>query len=315
MRAPLMSVNWDYLDDHSVLSMNVNLSGRAIDAFLALEETRRFALAAKRCHVSPSTFSQIIGRLEAQVGARLFDRDTRNVSLTPEGEVFSHGAHRIAAEMRASVTELAERANYRMGRVSVAVTPSLAADWLPQRLAEFQQSHPGIALRMHDVTTERCLEMIGRGDADFGISAQSGPELEFENHLLFMERYHVICRMTDPLARLKEVRLRDLKNRDFVHMVRTGSVRQQMTPLLATAQVRDSGMEVANFGSVAGLVAAGFGISIVPQHAIQLCHRPGIVAIALQAPMAVRPVTMIRRRGRSLSVAADAMWRQFKGKR
>ena len=294
--------------------MCLNLSSRAIDAFLALQETRHFALAAKRCHVSPSTFSQMIGRLEAQVGAKLFDRDTRNVLLTPEGEVFSHGAHRIAAEIRASLGELQERANHRMGRVTVAVTPSLAADWLPRRLAEFQQLHPGIALRMHDVTTERCLEMIGRGDADFGVSAQPGPELEFENHLLFMERYHVLCRNSDPLAKLSGVRLQDLKGRSFVHMVRTGSVRQQMTPLLASAQVRDSGMEVANFGSVAGLVAAGFGISIVPEHAIQLCHRPGLVAIALQSPKAVRPVTMIRRKGRSLSVAADAAWHHMKAK-
>ena len=291
--------------------MNANISGRAIDAFLALEETRRFALAAKRCHVSPSTFSQMIGRLEEQVGARLFDRDTRNVSLTPEGEVFSHGAHRIAAEIRASLNELVERAHRRTGRVTVVVTPSLAADWMPQRLAEFHAVHPGIALRMHDVTSEGCLELIARGEADFGVSAQPGPELEFENVLLFRERYHLLCRDNDPLAVLRQVKLRDLKDRGFVHMVRTGSVRQQMTPLLATAQVTDSGMEVANFGSVAGLVAAGFGISIVPEHAVQLCHRPGLVAIALQSPKAVRPVVMMRRRGRSLSVAAAAFWKQL----
>ena len=292
--------------------MNLNLSGRAIDAFLALEETRRFALAAQRCHVSPSTISQMIGRLEEQVGARPFDRDTRNVALTPEGEVFSHGAHRFAAEIRASITELQERAQHRMGRVSVAATPSLAADWLPQRLAEFRRQHPAVALRMHDVTSERCLELIGRGDVDFGVSAQPGPELEVENHLLFMERYHLLCRKSDPLTALSTVRLRDLKDREFVHMARTGSVRQQMTPLLSKAQVRDTGMEVANFGSAAGLVAAGFGITIVPEHAVRLCLRPGLVALPLQMPRAVRPITKMRRRDRSLSVAAQTMWDQLK---
>ena len=291
--------------------MNQNLSARAIDAFLALEETRRFALAARRCHVSPSTFSQMISRLEEQVGARLFDRDTRNVSLTPEGEVFSNSAHRIATEIRSALAELMDRAAHRKGRIRVAVTPSLAADWMPQRLAEFHAAQPGIALRMHDVSTERCLEMISRGEVDFGVNAQPGPEPEFENFLVFRERYHLLCRDSDPLATLKKAKLRDLKGRAFVHLVRSGSVRQHMTPLLATAQVTDSGMEVANFGSVAGLVAAGFGISIVPEHAVQLCHRPGLVAIPLQSPQAVRPVTMIRRRGRSLSVAAAAFWAQL----
>ena len=76
----------------------------------------------------------MISRLEEQVGARLFDRETRNVALTPEGEVSSHGAHRIAAEIRSSLAELMDRAPRRKGRVAVAVTPSLAADWLPRRL-------------------------------------------------------------------------------------------------------------------------------------------------------------------------------------
>ncbi|HVZ42216.1 MAG TPA: LysR family transcriptional regulator [Ramlibacter sp.] len=295
--------------------MNQNLTGRAIEAFIALEETRRFALAAKRCHVSPSTFSQMISRLEDQVGARLFDRDTRNVSLTPEGEVFSHGAHRIAAEIRASIEELVDRASHRKGRVTVAATPSLSADWLPQRLAEFRDRFPDIELRMHDVTTVRCLEMIRRGDADFSICAQPGPEAEFDNVLLFQERYHILCASSDPLAKQKEAKIADLRNRSFVHMVRTGSVRQQMMPLLATAQVSDSGLEVANFGTVAGLVAAGFGISIVPEHAVRLCHRPGLVAIPVQSPKAVRPVTMLRRKGRSMSVAAEALWSQLEDRK
>ncbi len=58
----------------------MNLSGRLIDAFLALEETRRFAVAAQRCHVSPSAFSQMISRLEEQVGAltQVWLKDLRN---------------------------------------------------------------------------------------------------------------------------------------------------------------------------------------------------------------------------------------------
>ena len=145
-------------------------------------------------------------------------------------------------------------------------------------------------------------------DGLFRLAPSLGLELEFDNHLLFMERYHLLCRDSDPLAGLREVALRELKGRDFVHMVRTGTVRQQMMPLVTTAQVRDSGMEVANFGSVAGLVAAGFGISIVPEHAVRLCHRQGLVAIPLQSPKAVRPVIMSRRTGLSMSVAASAFW-------
>ena len=86
----------------------------------------------------------MIARLEDQIGARLFDRDTRNVRLTPEGEVFAQGAHRIAADMKSTLNEVRDRVQRRVGRVSVAAPPSLAAGWLPAQLADFHAAYPGI---------------------------------------------------------------------------------------------------------------------------------------------------------------------------
>ncbi len=289
----------------------MNLSGRLIDAFLALEETRRFAVAAQRCNVSASAFSQMISRLEAQVGARLFDRDTRNVALTPEGEVFSQGAHRIAAEMNASLVELRDRAARTVGRVTMAAPPSLCSSWLPAQMALFRCDHPGIAQRLHDVVSDRCLDMIAAGEVDFGLNAQRGNELEFEARLLFNERLFLVCQSSDPLAHRKHIRLKDLVQREFIHTVRTGSVWQQMQPMLSATGIRDSGLEVAQFGTLAGLVASGFGISVVPQFAEPLCRRPGVVTVPVTDRTALRPVYMVKRRNRSLSVAAGSMWEQL----
>lgn len=289
----------------------MNLSGRLIDAFLALEETRRFAVAAQRCHVSPSAFSQMISRLEEQVGARLFDRDTRNVALTPEGEIFSQGAHRIAAEITSATNELRDRAHRNVGRVSIAAPPSAAAAWLPGQMAQFRRDYPGIALRLHDVVSDRCLDMIARGEVDLGLNAQPGNELEFEARHLFDERLFLLCRGDHPLAALKQAKLNDLRNQEFIHTVRTGSVWQQTQAMLRAARIRDSGFEVAQFGTVAALVESGFGISVVPQLALQLCSRPGLVAVPLGDRKAVRPIFMVKRRHRSLSVAAAAMWERL----
>lgn len=292
----------------------MNISGRLMDAFLALEETRRFALAAERCHVSASGFSQMIGRLETQLGARLFDRDTRNVALTPEGEIFLQGAKRIAAEMKSSFAELRDRAQRKVGRVTIAAPPSLAASWLPQQMAHYRQDFPGIALRLHDVVSDRCLELVARGEIDFGLNAQRGNNLEFEAQLLFNERLFLLCRADDPLASLKGVKLKELRDREFIHTVRTGSIWQHMQPLLSTAGVRDSGFEVEQFGTLAGLVANGFGISIVPQFAVPLCRGPGLVTVAVRDRHAARPIYMVKRRHRSLSVAALEMWERLSDK-
>jgi LysR family carnitine catabolism transcriptional activator len=302
----LRQVNSIYSTDYADFRMN--LSGRLIDAFLALEETRRFSVAAQRCHVSASAFSQMIGRLEEQVGARLFDRDTRNVALTPEGEAFSQGAHRIASEIRATVDELRDRAQRHQGRVSIAAPPSLAADWLPQRMALFHGRHPGIALRLADVVSDRCLDMIRRGEADFGVNAVAGNEGEFEAKLLFGERWYVVCHEDDPLARQPSATLRDLRQRPFIHTIRSGSVWQQLQPLVRAAEVRDTGLEVNQLGTLGGLVACGFGISMVPEFALKLCARKGVAAVPLSARNATRPIYLVRRRQRSLSVAAATLW-------
>ncbi|MGE0798642.1 MAG: LysR substrate-binding domain-containing protein, partial [Lautropia sp.] len=254
----------------------MNLSGRLLEAFLALDETRRFVVAADRCHVTPSAFSQMIGRLEAQVGVRLFDRDTRNVSLTAEGEVFAASARRISAEFGAAMEKLRDRASLNVGSVTIAAPPSLAAAWLPGLLAEFRSRHPSISLGLRDVVSDRCLELVLDGHVDFGINARHGSGLEFETVLQRNERFFLLCRDSDPLADGSGIRLKDLRGRDFIHLVRTGSAWQRIRDDLTRAGVRDAGFEVEQFSTVAGLVSAGFGVSVVPELALPLCQRPGL---------------------------------------
>lgn len=286
----------------------MNISGRLIDAFLALEETRRFAIAAERCHVSPSAFSQMITRLEDKVGARLFDRDTRNVSLTAEGEIFSKGAHRISNEIANSIAELKDRASCAVGSVSIAAPPSLAASWLPKQMARFQEELPGIRLQLHDVVSDRCIEMVANGEADFGLNARSVHAKEFDSVLLAQEGMYLMCQKNHPLAKQKSLKLKDLAGCVMINTVRTGSVWQQLQELLKSIDIQDSGFEVSQFGTLAGLVANGFGVSVVPQFAVQLCLLPGLIAIPIEDRKAVRPIYMVKRKNRSLSAAAQAMW-------
>lgn len=286
----------------------MKLSGRSIDAFLALEETRHFGLAAQRCHVSPSALSQTISRMEAQLGTRLFDRDTRNVSLTPEGETFSVGAHRIAAEMRATLAEVSERLQKRAGRVSVAAPPSMASNWLPERMARFKAQYPGIELKLSDVVSDRCLDLIRQGHADIAINAQPGNPLELDARVLFNEPMFLICHSSHALASQDRVVIKDLKNQAFIHTIRSGSVWQHVQPLLQTAGTVDTGLEVSQLGTLGGLVAQGFGISIVPQFALTLCLRPGVAAVPVQDKKALRPIYLIKRKHHSLSMAAQSFY-------
>lgn len=286
----------------------MNISTRLLEAFTALADTRHFGLAAQRCHVTPSALSQMITRLEAQLEVRLFDRDTRNVCLTPEGEVFDEGVRRIAHEVRSALQAMHDRVHKRAGRVRIAAPPSLAADWLPQRMAAFRAQHPGVALSLSDVVSDRCLDMLRSAQADIGINAQAGDPLEFDSRLLFREPLYLLCRRDHPLALQPRVHLRELRQQPFVHTTRNGSVWQHVQPLLLRVGVIDTGMEVAQLGTLSGLIVHGFGISLVPQFALSLCKHPEVVAVPVADRKAFRPLYLVRLKHHSLSVAAQAFY-------
>ena len=289
----------------------MKISGRLIDAFLALEETRHFGLAAQRCHVSPSALSQSISRLEAQLGIKLFDRDTRNVFLTPEGEIFSLGANRIAAEIRTTIEDISDRLQKKAGRVSLAAPPSIASNWLPERMAVFKSRFPIIDLRLSDVVSDRCLDLIRQGQADIAINAQPGNPLELDSQFLFNEPMFLICHSSHPFASEAEISLRDLKKQPFIHTIRSGSVWQHVQAFLGSAGVVDTGLEVSQLGTLGALVARDFGLSIVPQFALTLCMRTGVAAVRIKDKKAVRPIYLVKRKNHSLSAAAQSFYEQL----
>lgn len=287
----------------------MRFSTAQIEAFLTLAETLQFSVAAERCHVSTSAFSQIISRLEEEVGVRLFDRSTRQVALTPEGEVFATGARRITSEIDATLNELRSRIAGRSGQISIAATPSPCVSWLPDLMRRFRISYPDITLKLRDATSDRCLAMLMEGDVDFCVAAQAGQERELDSIPLFDEPYALLCLKDDPLARVKSVQLRHLAGRDYIDVVGKGDVWEHRKHDLKMAGVRDTGLEVTNFGTLVGLIVAGFGIGLVPRMALPLCRRDELVARPLTDASFVRTFYLVRRRSRSLSVAADMLAR------
>ncbi|HSD44337.1 MAG TPA: LysR family transcriptional regulator [Burkholderiales bacterium] len=285
----------------------LNLSTRQLDAFLALADARHFTRAAERCHLSQPAFSQLIRRLEDATGARLFDRSTRNVTLTPEGEIFARAARRIADDVASAVASLRDHAAARSGHVAIAALPSIAAEWLPEVLAAFRRCHPGVTVELFDSLSDRCLALVREGRAEFALTA-SGPNLaEFDVRPLYDDRYWLVCRRDHPLARRRAVRLDDLAGRALIHLARSSSVRQHLEPLLRDVPYVWSGLEVEQLATLAGLVANGLGVTLVPELTLFQFRRPELAIVPVRAAELGRPIFVVRRKGRALSVAAAAM--------
>lgn len=285
---------------------DLNLSTRQVRAFLALAQQRNFTRAAGQCHLSQSAFSTLIRSLEQALGLRLFDRDTRKVDLTPEGELFLQAAQRWMDDFRAALADLGEHAARRRGRARVAALPSLAAGWMPPLLARFRERHPGIALDIADELSELCVERVRASRADFALAAIRSTAPELRADPFCSDRFHLVCRKDHALAGRRRVRLADLAQVPFIHLARHSSVRQHLEAALRPGTLHGE-MELEQLGTVAGMVRAGLGVSVVPSLTLFHFEHPELVTRPLEAPGLQRDIFVIRPRDRSLSLAAQEL--------
>lgn len=287
--------------------MQMNASTRQLRAFITLAEERNFTRAAAASHLSQPAFSALIRQLEESLGVRLFDRSTRHVELTAEGEEFEIAARRVLAEFDAALSAMHERAARQRGRVSIALLPSLAADWLPGVLAGFRAEYPGIEITVADVLSEPCIERVRSGHADFALAATRADTPELRAELFCSDDFHLVCPAGHPLARVRNPRPKDLAAWPFIHLSRTSSVRQYIDAA-THPQTLPSVLEVEQLATVSGMVRAGLGISVVPALTLYQFRSPDLAIRPLRWAGLTRKIYLVRRRDRSLSVAAQGFY-------
>lgn len=286
----------------------MNLSSRQLKAFVALAQERHFTKAAAHCHQTQPAFSALIKALEESVGARLFDRTTRRVELTPEGALFGLSAQRLLDDLDAVVSDVKDHVAKKKGRVSVAALPSLAAGWLPTIYAGFHAQYPAIELQLHDALLEPCLDLVRRGDADIAVAAKGRDMTDLVSEPLCEDYFYLVCRRDHALAKKSTVRLADLKGSAIIQLGKNSSIRQCLLGSRSFTAL-DSFLEVDHLATVTGLIVAGLGVSLAPSMTLFHFQHPDIAVVRLSAQNQLkRSLYLIRRKERSLSSAAQAFY-------
>jgi DNA-binding transcriptional LysR family regulator len=283
---------------------SINLSSRDLEAFLALAQTQHFTRAAERCHLSQSAFSQKIARIERSAGVALFERSTRHVALTPEGEVFAEEVRRIQQDLQHALAHLNELATRRVGKVAVAALPSVAAVWMPAVIARYRAAHPNIRIELFDALAGGGLALLREGRVDLAITA-GGDLREFDVVELKSERFYLVCPRTHPFAKKAGIALSQLADEEIVHLARGSSVRQHLEA--AGVAARTGALEVEHLATVAALVDEGLGVSVVPELTLFHFERAGLACVPVRDSQLRRPILLARRKGKALSAAARAM--------
>lgn len=283
---------------------------KTVSAFVQLAESKTFAEAADKLHITQPALSTSIKKLEEHLGGLLFSRNTRNVSLTQEGSVFLPQAKRLLVDWSDSMADMQSLFAIQQGSLTVAAMPSFAEGRLSAILARFHQSFPKIKIRVLDVVMEEVIASVKSGRAEIGFTFL--PErlegLIFER--LFDDSFIAVVSKGHRFTECESISWVEAFAHPFVAMNRNSSVRNWLETVASEKQQPINLVAEANqLGTVGQLVGQGIGVSIVPQLCKQQMLAKGLVCLPLRERALVKPVGMIQTKRDTLSVAASGLWK------
>ena len=280
----------------------INVSLRQIEVFLAVSATLSFSQAARLCHLSQPALSANVKRLEEALGARLFDRHTRKVSLTAVGVEFLKAASSVSENIEAALARVQDFVSGKRGRLVVAAAPSMAATFAPRVMARVAADHPELDLELHDELSDLSVDLVRQGTADVALAPAMDDASDLTQKQLFRDYLGVVCRADHPLARLKTVQWRDVRPYPHIVMNRSSSVRQLVDQQFARNGVGlRPAFEVAHVGTMLGLISADLGIGELPESFLQNIDMTGLVYRRIGSKATYRTICAITSRTRSPS--------------
>lgn len=282
-------------------------SMRQLRAFAAVYHLRKVSAAAEQLSVTQSAVSLSLRQLEDGLGARLFDRTTRTLQATQAAHEAIVLAERILRDAEALGAGTLELSQLRRGRVSVAVTPTLAELLLPAAVVRFRERHPGIHIDINDCAPDQFVARVVGEQVDFGIGVPEQAGADVDTDTLVRDHLGVVCPAGHPLAGRTRLRWADLDGHPVI-TVRPGyGVRPLIDASAARAGVRLRVVHEVTFLSTAlWMTECGLGVSIMPS--AYALHAPieGLVLRPLSHPRVSRDIVVVSKRGHTLSLAARA---------
>ncbi|MBE0452132.1 hydrogen peroxide-inducible genes activator [Roseovarius autotrophicus] len=286
----------------------MNITLRQLIYFRSLARHRNFGRAAEALHISQPALSVQIREFEATLGASVVERRARDIALTPFGRRVLAHANRVLAEMQA----LEETARWRgglAGELSLGIIPTIAPYILPGALARLRSRDISLDVRVREARTEDLASDLRAGRIDVALMALPLPCEGLEAVALFEDRFL----LAGSAARLAALG-------DSLDALDPKALGQSPILLLEDGHcLTDQALEVcgrarghaqidtgaSSLGTLSRLVAAGFGLTLIPEMAAATEARaaPGLELRRFAAPEPARRIALVRRAG-----AGPAQW-------
>jgi DNA-binding transcriptional LysR family regulator len=278
-----------------------------METFLAVAEERSFSRAAARLHRTQPAVSQAIAKLEGELGEVLFERSSRDGTLTDAGEVLREYAAKLLnlrSEAAGALTEL--RALHR-GRLNMAANEYTCLCLLPL-LDEFRRQNPRIKLAVQRSLASRISDEVLMHSVELGVLSFRPDDAQVKSMVVYRDEMAFVVNPKHPLAGAEKVSIRQLGAQNFIaHNISSPqrlkviqTFKRHKTPL-------QMGVELPSLEAIKRFVEMGNGVALVPRLTVRTELQSGtLVRVQVPELQIERKLRLVYRRQASLSHAALA---------
>lgn len=281
-----------------------NITMKQLRAFATVAHERSFTRAASKLNLSQSALTIAVKQLETEVDLKLFDRTTRSVHLTYSGELFLPKVERMMRDLARSLNDLGAVAGREKGLVRAAAAASFICCVFAPTVAKLHRRYPGIHVKLLNMP-DNLAKRVTEEEIDFGVTNISSIPDDLEGFLLLSDVFGVVFPPTHWLAnQTGPVCWSELEGESFVAMpegTMTHAIiesEEEVARLLSNPTC-----EASSIFAIAALIRADMGIAVVPAQAALAITKDGLLYRPLRNPTLQRSLSLIKRRGRSLSPA------------
>lgn len=245
---------------------------RHLRYFCAVAETLNFTRAAERLRVAQPALSRQIKALEDELGTRLLDRNRQRVELTDAGRLFLGHTHKILAQVDLATLAVREVRGGEEGELRLGHDWRLPTALVSQAVAEYRRQFPRVEIALRDLQMGEQLAALHSRKIHLGFIAASllGPDPQLASRRLHHTEIVAIVPPDHPLAGRRKVRLAELKDEEWIQLTTTDNgYRTFLQQLCRTAGFAPRfGRSATQPAAIAGLVAAGMGVALIPRNAL-----------------------------------------------
>lgn len=247
--------------------MKSDIELRHLTYFACVADELHFGRAAERLGIAQAPLSQQIRQLEERVGAKLFHRTTRRVTLTSAGETFLGHAQDILRSMHRAVSHTRSISDVQTGTITVGGVHIAMSHYLPPIIAAFRQDYPAMTVNVVPLGTAEQLRTLEGGTINVAFIRPTTTTSFMQVEPIAREGFVAVVPRTHRLAQQERVRLADFAGEPMIAyrpILGASYNRTALDALRAIGIAPRVVQEASHTLSVVTLVAAGLGIAMVP---------------------------------------------------